>query len=419
MNAFLIIASLLVGPVHAAPVWLESLSQAQAQAKASGKPLLIEFHAPWCYSCYYMAGNVLSKPAFSAAAQGLVLLKADVDQEDGRALKAQYGVTALPSFVLVGPAGEVLGRIAGEQTEADFLARLKALLKGAGGGPDDRAVAELQQRLVSGETAQAAAAVARLGPERLKSLRGRKDWRVLEARLGLERGGQKAEGDLKTLLELDDSCELPYTLMDADKLLAGLPEARRRELLTAERKALEDLSTRGLFIKGERRCADFRSGVAVLAEVYERLGETGRRQDLIRRALAFLDGMGLKVGAARNHDDDRRFFLELARDDAGLKSFYAQLVATYPSDYVYSYRYARYLMEAGDPGGALTWAEKADKLCYGANRLAVTKVRARALLALGRKAEAAALLQRDIKAGKAFPDEAGKLAELLATLGKP
>ena len=62
---------------------------------------------------------------------------------------------------------------------------------------------------------------------------------------------------------------------------------------------------------------------------------------------------------------------------------------------------------------------KADKLSYGANRLAVTKVRASALAALGRKDEAAALLQRDIKAGAAFVEEARKLQEQLSGLAAP
>ncbi|MDD5657956.1 MAG: hypothetical protein PHF00_11965, partial [Elusimicrobia bacterium] len=101
------------------------------------------------------------------------------------------------------------------------------------------------------------------------------------------------------------------------------------------------------------------------------------------------------------------------------RSFYAELAAAYPADYVYPYRYARYLFERGEAAGALEWAEKADRLSYGANRLAVTKVRAQALAALGRGEEAAQLARRDIKAGQAFGDEARALEALLPTLGRP
>jgi len=415
---FLFAVILLAAPARTAPVWLESRAQAESAAQGSGQPMLIEFQAPWCYSCYYMAANVLSKGGFEAAARGLVLLKEDVDKEEGGELKAKYAVTALPSFILVGAKGEVLGRIAGEQTEADFLARLQGFLKGAAVDPLDQAAARLEQRLVAGETAQAARDISILPAGRLESLRGRRDWRVLEARLGLARDqGGKAAAELKTLLELDDSCELAYDVTHGEKIAGALPSPEREALLEAERSALEKLSERRLFVDSPLRCADFRSGVETLADVYGKLGQQDRRAQFIARASKFLADMGLKTGADRNHEDDRRFFLELADDAAALRAFYNELVAAYPSDYVYPYRYARYLLAKQDAAGALNWAESADKLAYGANRLTVTKVRAGALLALGRKDDAAALLKRDIKAGKSFPQGVRSLQELLDGLG--
>jgi hypothetical protein len=347
-----------------------------------------------------------------------VLLKADVDKEEGGQLKAEYSVTALPSFVLLGPQGEVLGRIAGEQTEADFVARMKGFLKGAAADPEDQAVAGLEQRLLAAQTEAAARDISQMPARRLKSLRRRKDWRVLEARLGLARGqGEKAAAELQTLLALDDSCELAYDVMHGEKVLGSLSAPERKPILEEERTALERLAEQRLFVPRQRRCADFRSGVEVLLDVYGQLGLKDRRADLVRRAEAFLAGMGLKTGDDRNHDDDRRFFLELAGDGAALQAFYGELVAAYPSDYVYPYRFARALLEKHDAAGALRWAESADKLAYGANRLSVTKVRCAALIALGRKDEAAALLKRDIKAGQAFPQGMRALQELLDTLG--
>ena len=67
--------------------------------------------------------------------------------------------------------------------------------------------------------------------------------------------------------------------------------------------------------------------------------------------------------------------------------FLRKLAAAYPADYVYAYRYAKHLLEKGDAAGALAWSEKAYLLSYGANRLAVAKVRA----------QAASLLKRDGK----------------------
>ncbi|MBI5240072.1 MAG: thioredoxin family protein [Elusimicrobia bacterium] len=417
MNTVLAFLALAVS-LHAAPAWLDSRDRALADSNASGKPLLIKFHAPWCYSCYYMAEKVLSRPAFTAMAKDLVLLQADVDTPEGSALKARYLVTALPSFVVAGPRGEVLGRIAGEQTEADFLARLRALLQGAAPDPLAEAEQRLEQRLLAKEEEQAARDLAALAPRRMQELRGRPRWRLLEARLDLARGqGEKAAAALQALLAQEDDCELAYDVYHARALVAASPSERKRALLEAEARALESLSSRRLFVPAAQRCADFRTGVQVLAEVYELLGRKDAEAALLKRAAAFLAAMGVKTGTDRNHDDDRRFFMELAGDDAGLKSFYRELTAAYPSDYVYPYRYARYLLEKGDPAAALRQAEAADKLAYGANRLSVTKARARALAALGRQDEAKALLERDIKAGKAFPDAVRGLQEALDGLG--
>lgn len=416
MNTLLALLSLAVC-VHAAPVWLDSHDQALAESKASGRPLLIKFHAPWCYSCYYMAQNVLAKEDFAALAQGLVLLQADVDTPQGSALKARYRATALPSFILVGPKGEALGRIAGEQTEADFLARLRGLLKGSAPDPLAEAEARLEQRLLAKEEEKAARELAALPAQKLKDLRGRPLWRLLEARLDLARGGIKAVPALRALLAGEEGCELAYDIYHGRELVASLPEAERQEVLAAEARALEGLAERRLFVPAEKRCADFRTGVQLLAEVYELLGRKEQEDALLKRAAAFLSDMGLKTGADRNHDDDLRFFLELSNDDAALRRLYAEMTAAYPSDYVTPYRYARYLLEKGDAAGALKQAEAADKLAYGANRFSVTKVRAKALAALGRKAEARTLLQRDIKAGKAFPDAVRGLREALAGLG--
>lgn len=416
MTTFLAVLSLAVS-VHAVPLWLDSHDQALAESKASGRPLLVKFHAPWCYSCYYMTQNVLAKDSFAELAKGLVLLQADVDTPEGSALKARYLAPALPMFVVVGPKGEVVGRIAGEQTEADFLERLRALLKGAAPDPLAEAERSLEQRLLAKQTVSADRELAALPPERLQALRGRPLWRRLEARLDLARGGLKATAALRALLAGEEGCELAYDVYHGRELVASLPEAARRDLLAAEARALEGLAERRLFVPAQRRCADFRTGVQVLAEVYELLGRKGDEAALLKRAAAFLSDMGLAVGTDRNHDDDRRFFLELSNDDAALRTLYRELTAAYPSDYVYPYRYARYLLEKGDAAAALKQAEAADKLAYGANRFSVTKARAKALAALGRKAEARALLQRDIKAGKAFPEAVRGLREALAGLG--
>lgn len=402
-----LLALSLASAAFAAPVWHDRLEPALSEAKAKGSRVLIDFHAPWCYSCYYMAERVLAKAGFAKAARGLVLVKVDVDREEGRALKERYRVSFLPTFVVADAEGRALGRILGEQTETEFLRRLAALVKGESGE-----LAALRRHLAAGELEPAGAEIAKLAPRRLKTLRKNKVWRALEARLALwSSSGELAA--LSVLLELEDSCGLAYDVSFAAKAVDAQPAESRRRLLQAERKALEAVVEKRALAPVS--CADRRSPVGELASVYEKLGEKKPRADLLSRALAALGES--EPGEDRNRDDDRRYLLELAGDPAGVRGWYEKLAQAYPADYVYAHRFAKWLLGRGEPEAALEWAGKADKLSYGANRLAVTSVRAKALAAVGRRDEAAALLQRDAKAGKnAFPKEARELEEQLAAL---
>lgn len=418
-----LVALFLAAPLSAAPAWRESLPEALAEAKAKGLPLLLDFQAPWCYSCYYMDQHVLGRDSFGRAAEGLVLLKIDVDTPEGRALKEKYRVTFLPTYVLFDAQGRPLGRIVGEQAEADFLARLSELRRpAAAGGALGPTIAALKARLAAGEEEAAARELAAEPSKTLKALRERRDWRILEARLKLGRAAGSpryaSQEPLGVLLEIEDSCELAYDVFKGEKIVDSLYPESRSALLEAEAKALERLVEVRLFGAADRRCADFRSPIEALAGVYEKLGNQEKRRELLGRAIAWLEGQVKSVGEDRNRDDNLRFFLEKAGEEGRLEEHYRALIRVYPADYVYAYRFARYLEERHGPEAALPWIEKADKLAYGANRLAVTKVRAKILRGLGRAEEAAEFLRRDIKAGrKSFPKESAELEKLLGEAG--
>lgn len=345
-----------------------------AHAAAADTPVLLDFEAPWCYSCYFMNQHVLSQEGFRGRSGAFSLKKVDVDTPEGRALKAKHTVTFLPSYVLLGRDGKERGRIIGEQNEVDFLAKLDALLGGT--SAVEAAAEKLRAKLAKGDV------------EALKAL-------------------------LKTV-----SCETPYDVMKGETFVEKLYPEHRKLILTLERGALESLAGSKLFVERRQGCADFRSGVEALAAVYDTMGLKEEREKLLGRAIAQVEGWA-KTGEDRNRDDNLRFFLERAGEDKRLREHFNALIAAYPSDYVYAYRFGRYLHERGEHPEALGFVEKADKLCYGANRLAVTKFRAKILAALGRKDEALALLKRDAKTGRsAFPVEAADLEKLAAELAK-
>lgn len=363
------VSSAFAGP------WLSSLPDAQARSKAKGRPILLDFHAPWCYSCYYMEQNVLSKPAFEGRAKDLVPVTLDVDTPQGNELQQKYHVTFLPTYVVLSPGGErELGRIIGEQTEADFLDKLAALTGGR--ATDDAEFMARRAKIKAGDMAELRRALA-----------------------------DKAD------------CRTPYAVEYGQPTVEKLPSAEKSALLVKERAALEDLAARKLFVSRDQRCADFRSGVEALASVEQELGDTAARAALLERAVGQLEADQASVGQDRNRDDNLRLFLDMSGDEAKLKTHYEGLIKAYPSDYVYPYRWAKHLVEKGRATEALPWIETADRRAYGANRLMVTDVRARALAALGRRDEARALLERDLRSARGrFPDETPLLAQTLTEL---
>lgn len=416
MRALLLLL-VLVPAARAGDGWLTDLGEARRAAATAKKPVLVDFQAVWCYSCYYMDENVLSKEAFKKAAEGLVLLKLDVDTPEGAGLKKRLRVGFLPSYVLMDDSERELGRVVGEQTEADFLKQLERLVS--------RGVPTSAERLLAALDANDLAAAGRLHRSLSKLGASGDDWLRASARLDLGRAVKakdhaKAVATFESLMRLGGGCELPYHFSRAgDALAASSPERRRAALETA-RAALVPLAEERWFGAAERRCADGRSLFESVAEVYEGLGLAAERKTFLDRVA---DGLAKRLAAAgagndRNLDDDARYAFQLAGRGKALEAHLRTLVDAYPSDYVYAARLARYLAENGRAPEALPLSEKAYHLSYGANRPGVAKLRAELLAAAGDAATAKALLRLELKGAKArFPDAAPGLEALLKKLG--
>ena len=62
-------------PVQAAAVWLDHPETAFAEAKRSGKVVLVDLYADWCGWCKVMERDVFSTPEFQTYAERFVLLR--------------------------------------------------------------------------------------------------------------------------------------------------------------------------------------------------------------------------------------------------------------------------------------------------------------------------------------------------------
>jgi len=114
--------------------WHTDFQKAEALAKENGVPLLVHFHASWCGPCRAMEADVLSSAEVLAALKsGVVGVK--VDSDSRRDLVARYGVTALPTDIIISADGKVLSKNVGSPGRSAYVARLMQFSAPVGSPP--------------------------------------------------------------------------------------------------------------------------------------------------------------------------------------------------------------------------------------------------------------------------------------------
>ena len=92
--------------------WYTSLSEAKAAAVSSGRKIFVDFFATWCGPCKMLQSDVLETERFKdLASKKLVLLRIDVDAQ--AAVAQQYGITAMPTQMVLDAQGNVLSKTVG------------------------------------------------------------------------------------------------------------------------------------------------------------------------------------------------------------------------------------------------------------------------------------------------------------------
>jgi thiol-disulfide isomerase/thioredoxin len=421
----------LVAPAYAAHEGAAGLDAALAQGKREHKPVLVDFQAVWCYSCYYMASHVLNGKEWGDLEKEVIFYEADADKSADKAWMTKLNVHFLPTYVAIGPDGVELGRILAEQTRDKFYPEVATLLSGdarlsyqkdeaaKGSLASVADVLDTYQQRYQGEEGVAwfdslPATVRNVSDKDKRVALAKQKLFLLEATAGKNDKGIAEAA--KKVLAGNLGCERPYVLEDLLEATAADAPATRQAALAPQKPAYDDyLATRVFTVSPT--CADQRSAVLIGADLDAALGDSADEQAVLGKAIDLSrEKLHGDLKSDRNLADNLRVYLVRAKAGDELDTLEKQLIAAYPNDYVYNYRYGRRLVDSGKAAEGLPYLETAAKKAYGANAIGVATYRVKALHALHRDPEARKLVAATAAAqGSAFPEQTKKLQETLPT----
>ena len=91
--------------------WLTSFEEAQKEALASNKFIIVDFWAVWCGPCKKMDSDSWSDENVNLVLQDYVKVKIDIDFERGLANK--YGISSIPNMFIMDANGKVVYSFSG------------------------------------------------------------------------------------------------------------------------------------------------------------------------------------------------------------------------------------------------------------------------------------------------------------------
>lgn len=104
-------------------------SEALERAKAAGKPLVVDFWAPWCGPCLKLKRETLESPELAGLLARFEVIAVNLDETPE--LGKFYRVSSIPYVLFVDSKGTVVDRLLGFEPPVQFRVRLeKALPRG-------------------------------------------------------------------------------------------------------------------------------------------------------------------------------------------------------------------------------------------------------------------------------------------------
>lgn len=134
--------------------WVTSYREARAMAATSKLPMLLHFDAPWCGACRQMEQSVLNRSAVTSLL-GTKVIGVRLNADYNKDLIAEFGISSLPTEVVVLADGSRGSRYLGATTLGSYVSRLNAI-----SGTNAAAVAKVA-KAASSKEAQKSKAVAK------------------------------------------------------------------------------------------------------------------------------------------------------------------------------------------------------------------------------------------------------------------
>ena len=111
--------------LFAGRTWHKSIGAAQKIAQEKNQLILVDMFAEWCGWCHRFEREVFPSEVFQNATKDIVLLRLDTeDGGEGTKISRQFGITSLPTFLVLTSDLSIAGIIRGYAPANDFVKSL-------------------------------------------------------------------------------------------------------------------------------------------------------------------------------------------------------------------------------------------------------------------------------------------------------